>query len=157
MSLPLRPNVCMLVYNDQYRLFLGERHGEIGVWQLPQGGVEGKNTSEESVLRELEEELGAKKDKFQIVKQLQSKHEYDWEEPPDYAKGKWRGQSQTFWVVKFHGQDSDINLETEHPEFSNFMWATTEEIMQTAEAKRIGGYKRPLAEYENMLDSELLP
>jgi len=157
MKLPLRQNVCMLVYNSQYRLFLGERHGETGLWQLPQGGVEEEESLEENVLRELEEELGAEREKFQIVRQLESKHEYDWDKAPDYAKDKWRGQSQTFWVVKFRGLDSDINLETEHPEFSSFMWATTEEIVQTAESKRVAGYKRPLAEFENLLDRGSLP
>ena len=66
LELPLRPNVCMLLHNQDSDLFLGERYGEAGVWQLPQGGVEAEYSVEENVLRELEEEIGVGRDLLEI-------------------------------------------------------------------------------------------
>src|SRR5262245_38788123 len=103
MSLPFRPNVCMLLLNKDNLIFLGERHGNPGVWQFPQGGVEEGLSLEENVIKELHEEVGADKELFKIIKKLNAKHEYDFRTVPEYAKGVWRGQSQTFWAVRFEG------------------------------------------------------
>lgn len=149
--LPLRPNVCMLVFNQEQRLFLGERHKEAGIWQFPQGGVEPEDSLEENVLRELEEELGAPKKYFKIVKRLAATHDYDFRTPPSYAIGRWRGQSQTFWLVAYYGKDSDIKFEQEPPEFTQFKWCTVEEVKALAEAKRLPGYLNPLNEFEEFI------
>ncbi len=147
--LPLRPNVCMLVVNHKGEIFLGERHGESGKWQFPQGGVESELTLEENVLKELSEELGAESNKFQIVKKLNHTHEYNFRNPPAYAKDKWRGQSQTFWVVKFLGKDSDIKLDKNTPEFMNFKWVSVDDISTLVEPVRLPGYDGALKEYRS--------
>ena len=148
-TLPLRPNVCMLVFNSELKLFLGERAGCPGIWQFPQGGVEDNTDLASSVIRELHEELGAEPESFSIVRQMRAKHEYEWDTPPEYFKGKWCGQSQTFWLVKFLGEDKEINLQRFHPEFQQWKWCTPNEIKMLAEPKRLPGYTVPLREFED--------
>ncbi len=145
-QLPYRPNVCMILRNREGKYFLGERAGEPGIWQFPQGGVETEFSLEENVIRELSEELGAKKKLFKIVKKLAATHEYDFRKAPAYAAGKWRGQAQTFWLVEFLGDDSEINLSLHEPEFMNFCWCTPDEVRQKAEPVRLTGYEKALKE-----------
>jgi putative (di)nucleoside polyphosphate hydrolase len=150
-QLPLRPNVCILLCNQAGELLLGERRGEKGIWQFPQGGVEPDSPLEENVIRELHEELGAPKDLFSIVKKLDATHSYDFAKPPAYAAGKWRGQAQTFWLVEFKGKDSDFNLDAHEPEFSGWKWCKPDAVRKMAEPKRLPGYEAPLKEFEEYL------
>lgn len=156
-TLPLRPNVCMIVLNSAGLIFLGQRHGEAGKWQFPQGGAEPDLSLEENVLRELTEELGAPRDLFAIIKKLNSTHEYEFMRPPDYAKGRWRGQSQTFWLVQFRGADSDINLKAHIPEFDDFKWCTLEEVRKLSEPIRLKGYDKALTEVKDELLKRVSP
>lgn len=150
MTLPYRPNVCILLFNQRRELLLGERYGSPGAWQLPQGGVELDQSIEDNVLREIEEELGIPTSLLQIEGCLKARNRYDFETPPAYAVGVWRGQDQTFWVVRFLGEDSQINVATEHPEFSSWKWASTTELREKAEKKRLAGYEAAIKEYEQI-------
>lgn len=149
--LPLRPNVCMLVFNKEKKLFLGERHGSSGVWQFPQGGVEPNSSLQENVLRELQEEIGVPANRLNIIGALKTTNEYEWEQTPSHAIGKWRGQSQTFWLVEFFGRDEEINLEAHEQEFMSWRWCTADEVRQMAEPKRLKGYSGALVEFEDYL------
>jgi len=147
-KLSFRPNVCMLVYNDQGKLFLGERCGEKGHWQFPQGGAEPKYTPRENVLRELKEELGLRKRHVGSLKKLKSTHQYEWRTPPAYAIGRWRGQRQTFWLVEFIGDDGDIDLTSfKEPEFRSWKWCSVAEVRRRAARHRLKGYEKPLREF----------
>lgn len=148
-KLPLRPNVCMLLFNRVGQLFLAERHGFPGVWQFPQGGVDAAESLEDNVLRELQEELGLQKDKLQICLRCQATNDYEFVDPPGYAKGKWRGQSQSFWLVKFLGSDSDINLAQPEQELMAWRWCSPDEVLKLAEVKRIPGYIGPISEFKD--------
>lgn len=150
-DLPYRPNVCMLVVNKDNKYFLGERAGSRGVWQFPQGGVEEGQVDEDAVLRELYEELGAERELFSVVAKLQAVRQYDFDHIPDYARGKWRGQRQSFWLVRFTGTDEDINLDRFHAEFTSFRWCTEAQVEEFAEPKRLAGYIAPLAEAKELL------
>lgn len=150
-ELPLRPNVCILLCNSEGKLFLGERNGEKAVWQFPQGGVEPDCSVEENVLRELSEEVGAQRRHLSIIKKLNATHSYTFTKTPKYAEGKWRGQTQTFWLVEFTGKDSDIKLDTHEPEFMAWQWCTPEKVRALAEPKRLPGYEAPLLEFEEYL------
>lgn len=152
-NLPLRPNVCMIVLNSEGDIFMGERKGEAGKWQFPQGGVEPGLSLEENVLKELSEEIGAKKSLFRIIRKLKATNDYEFLRPPDYAKGRWRGQSQSFWLVDFLGEDSDIDLEAHNPEFMDFKWCSLAEVRKIAEPVRLPGYNRALAEIEAELEA----
>lgn len=150
-ELPLRPNVCILLSNQEGRLFLGERDGEPGHWQFPQGGVDSASSLEENVLRELEEELGTSRSHIKIIKQLRSKHAYDWPKPREYEGILYRGQSQTFWLAEFFGTDADIDLTASHHEFMNWRWASAPEVRTIASPVRLPSYHMPLREFEDYL------
>lgn len=159
-KLPLRPNVCILVTggpksSGSGKLILGERHNEKGVWQFPQGGAEPDCSLEENVLREIEEELGISRKHLRIIKKLEATHEYDFENPPDYAVGVWRGQSQTFWLVEFNAPDSEVDLFKHKPEFMNWRWSTAAEVRAQAQPRRVPGYQKPLEEFERYLAENL--
>lgn len=144
----------MLLYNSKGQLFLGERNHEAGIWQFPQGGAEPTLTPEENVIKELGEELGVEPSQICITKQLKATHTYDFVTPPPYAVGRWRGQTQTFWLVEFFGQDSDINLNLHSPaEFMSWKWCSPDEVRSLAEPKRLPGYAAALAEFEELLAS----
>ena len=146
-----RPNVCLIIINRSGELFLGERLGEPGIWQFPQGGVEAGDSPEASALREASEELGAPQGKFQVIKQLSGSHRYDFKTPREYSQVKWRGQSQTFWLLSFLGSDAEITLAGPDKEFSSFRWCSIAQVRELAEPKRLKGYEVVLAEVEKFL------
>jgi len=144
----LRPNVCMLVYNGRGQLWIGERLDKKGHWQFPQGGVEKGASVRENVLRELREELGLSPRALGRIRKLKSKHAYLWKNIPDYARGKWVGQSQTFWLVEFTGEDSHFNIAADTtPEFRRWRWASVTAIRKLAAKERRKGYEAPLREF----------
>lgn len=148
-KLPLRPNVCMLVYNSKGQLFLGERKSTRGHWQFPQGGAEPEFSLRENVKREIQEELGLEQSSVGKLLKLRSTHEYDWHKPPPYAKGRWRGQAQTFWLVEFVGRNSDITLDAhDEPEFSAWRWCAPRTVRRLAAPHRLAGYEGALQEFE---------
>lgn len=154
-KLPYRPNVCMLLLNKNGKLFLGERNGEPGVWQFPQGGAEKEFTLEENVLKELHEETGADKKHFKIIKKLKSRHRYKFDKVPKYARGKWCGQSQTFWLVKYLGKNSNFKLKRFKPEFMDYCWCSINEVLDLTEPKRLKGYRKVLKELVNLKSERL--
>jgi putative (di)nucleoside polyphosphate hydrolase len=140
----------MVVLNSENKIFLGERSGSVNVWQFPQGGAEPEDTLEENVLRELEEELGAPRSCFQIIRRLNASHEYDFRSPPSYAIGKWRGQSQSFWLVKFLGTDEEIHLERYAKELSRFQWVDIDDVLKVADPVRSAGYRKIIDEVREL-------
>lgn len=150
-QLPLRPNVCMLIVNTDSKLFLGERYDTPGTWQFPQGGIEDHLSEEENVLRELKEEVGVEAEMLQIIAKLKTRNDYDWKTPPDYAVGRWRGQSQSFWVVKFLGKDEHISLEGQEPEFMAWRWCTIDEVLSLADPIRLDRYRSALLEFSQLI------
>jgi len=147
-NLPYRPNVCILLFNKEKKLLLGERKNCPGVWQFPQGGVELDQSIEDNVLREVNEELGLASSLVEIIGCLKARHRYDFDVPPAYAEGVWRGQDQTFWLLRFLGSDSDILLNGADPEFDSWCWVTSKEVRSRADKIRLSGYEAALKEYE---------
>lgn len=145
-DLPYRENVCLIILNQDKKVFLGERDQSDGHWQLPQGGVETGESLAENALREAEEELGVVKDKFKILKQLSVRYTYDFSDPPEYFKNKYRGQTQTFWILEFKGDDSDIQLDKYEQEFQNWCWCNPEELLAKTAELRKQGYQKILPE-----------
>lgn len=144
----LRPNVCLLVYNSKGQLFLGERLGKRGHWQFPQGGVERGRSIKGNVLKELQEEIGVTKQSIGAVTRLCATNQYLWRTVPDYAVGKWVGQSQTFWLVEFRGEDSEIDLTTtDDPEFRSWRWCSVTSVRRIAAKERRKGYEAALREF----------
>jgi putative (di)nucleoside polyphosphate hydrolase len=143
-NLPYRPNVCLLITNRKGRFFMGKRLGT-KIWQLPQGGVGSRELEERAAIREAAEELGTSKRFFKVITKLPVTHRYKFKSVPRYAKGRWCGQKQSFWLLKFIGKKSDIKLDRFEQEFSAFKWVELDKIVKTTEPKRRKGYKKALA------------
>ena len=127
--LPLRNGVGAIVLNNNNQVFVGKRIDNPGkFWQMPQGGVDDGEEYLEAMKRELFEETGIKN--FELVKEIDGMTEY---ELPDYLlgkiwKGKYRGQKQKWFVVRFLGNDNEINLNTSKPEFIEWKWANLDDL-----------------------------
>ncbi|NBW41071.1 NUDIX domain-containing protein [bacterium] len=150
----LRPNVCILLLNREGKLFLGERVDEFNHWQFPQGGVEAGDSPEEAVIRELREELGIGAENLRIIHRLNSTYSYEWDQSRWYGESEFSGQSQTFWLVEFLGEDSDIDLHTSEQEFHQWQWIEPEDAMNTVAEIRRSGYKHPLEELQKYLKTK---
>ncbi len=135
MPLPYRLNVGAVLFGPDGRVFVGKRAGFPGAWQLPQGGIDEGEDPRAAVLRELLEEVGT--DKAQIMGEHAEWLTYDL--PPELMGvawgGKYRGQRQKWFALRFLGADSDIDLEADsHPEFEAWKWVALSELPALAVA-----------------------
>ena len=122
-----RPNVGMMIINQKKEIFVGKRIDHpSNFWQMPQGGIDAQEIPSIAALREMDEEVGIKKNKVDLL--TESKDWYYYSIPSDLAKtlwkGKYKGQRQKWFLYKFKGTEKDINIHTEHPEFSDYKWVT---------------------------------
>ena len=131
-DLPYRPCAGIMLANMDGKVFVGQRIDyRIGeAWQMPQGGVDDGEDARTAAIRELTEETGVSPDLVDIIAESPTEHYYDL--PDDLIgkmwKGKYRGQRQTWFLMRFKGQDSDINIATAHQEFSNWQWVAPERL-----------------------------
>ena len=136
-----RRNVGLMLVNGQGLAWVGRRLDSPDAWQMPQGGIDAGETPEEAALRELEEEIGTAK--AEILCATPGWLTYDL--PPALAaqiwKGKWRGQAQRWFALRFTGRDSDIDIDTKHPEFGAWRWAPRADL-----PRLIVEFKRPVYE-----------
>ena len=140
----------MLVYNSQGQIWIGRRR-DAETWQLPQGGVEKGASLQENAVREVEEELGVARSDLGEARRLQATHRYDWVDPSQHFRGRYRGQEQTFWLIPFLGPDAAIRVkEVDHPEFSEWRWVEAEEVDAAVEEIRRSGYRGAVAEFVEM-------
>ena len=128
-ELPLRLGVGIIVLNKENKVFVGKRRDNpINKWQMPQGGVDHGENLVTAMKRELKEETSIRS--IEILKELEGWTEY---ELPDYLlgkiwRGKYRGQKQKWFIVRFLGGDEEINLKTTHPEFIEWQWLDIENL-----------------------------
>lgn len=132
-ALPYRENAGVILINKDNLIFAGKRIDNPGnAWQMPQGGVDKGEDVREAALRELEEETGVSRDLVTI--EAESADWLAYELPHDLIpklwKGKYRGQKQRWYVMRFHGQDSDIDIQKEHPEFSEWAWMAPDALVE---------------------------
>tara|TARA_A100001015_G_C15005430_1_gene720426 strand:+ start:532 stop:1005 length:474 start_codon:yes stop_codon:yes gene_type:complete len=127
--LPLRIGVGVIVLNEKNRVFVGKRKDNpVDKWQMPQGGVNEGEKLIDAMKRELEEETGIKN--IKILKEIDGWSEY---ELPEILlgkiwRGKYRGQKQKWFIVKFIGDEDEINLKTSKPEFIEWKWLDIENL-----------------------------
>ena len=125
----MRSGVGIVVLNNQNKVFVGKRKDNpVDNWQMPQGGVDNGEDYLSAMKRELFEETGIKN--YKIIKEIEGMTEY---ELPDYLlgkiwKGKYRGQRQKWFVIRFLGHDQDINLNTSKPEFIDWKWTNIDDL-----------------------------
>jgi putative (di)nucleoside polyphosphate hydrolase len=122
-TLPYRAGVGILLLNAQNLVFTGRRIDQTAeAWQLPQGGIDEGEEPYPAALRELEEETSVRS----VERLAESRDWLTYDLPPDLVgkvwKGRYRGQRQKWYALRFTGPDSEIDLKTSHPEFAAWKW-----------------------------------
>ena len=141
---PYRDGVGIALLNDADMVFVGQRIDQTAeAWQMPQGGIDPGEDPLTAALREMEEEIGVPAALAEIIAESRDWLTYDL--PPDLAdkvwKGRYRGQRQKWYLARFKGQDTDINLQTAHPEFNQWRWLPFRQLPDL-----IVPFKRPIYE-----------
>ena len=162
-NLPYRPCVGLMVLNREGHVWIGERTGSPnqdaaargklgGWWQMPQGGIDEGELPEATALRELHEETGMRQ--AHIV--AESAHWYNYDLPKDLLsrvwKGRYRGQTQKWFALRFTGDDSEIDIDpVEHDaEFSRWRWAPIGEVMDLIVPFKRDVYVKVLDEFRHL-------
>jgi len=149
-TLPYRPCVGIMLVNTENKVFVAKRiDSELEAWQMPQGGIDDGEETRSAAFRELEEETGVTN--ATIIAESSDWHPYDIpaDMVPKVWGGKYRGQKQKWFLMRFDGTDADINIDTKEPEFSEWRWANPQELPDL-----IVPFKRAL--YQNIV-AEFLP
>ena len=149
-----RPNVGMMIINQKKEIFVGKRIDHpSNFWQMPQGGIDAQEIPSIAALREMDEEVGIKKNKVDLL--TESKDWYYYSIPSDLAKtlwkGKYKGQRQKWFLYKFKGTEKDINIHTEHPEFSDYKWVTKDFLVPNIVPFKKIIYEKLLLEFKDYL------
>ncbi|HET8613076.1 MAG TPA: RNA pyrophosphohydrolase [Sphingomonas sp.] len=147
--LPYRPAAGIMLLNGQGKVFVGQRlDSTLEAWQMPQGGLDPGEDARTGALRELEEETGIPARLVTIIARAEEELRYDL--PPELVgklwSGRYRGQCQTWFLMRFEGTDRDIAIATEHAEFRAWKWAEPSELPDM-----IVPFKRAL--YQNVLSA----
>ena len=130
-SLPYRPGVGVMLVNADNRIFVGQRFDStVEAWQMPQGGIDPGEEPWGAALRELGEETGVPPHLAEKIAETGDWLTYDL--PPELVgkiwKGRYRGQRQRWYALRFLGNDGDVNIATEHAEFRAWKWADLAEL-----------------------------
>ena len=141
-ELPLRSGVGIVVLNKQNKVFVAKRiDNPKNFWQMPQGGVDEGENFLNAAYRELEEETSIKK--VSLIQELEGTITY---ELPDRLlgiiwKGKYRGQKQKWFLMKFIGDDNEINIKTKKPEFLEWKWIEIDQLTEVVVDFKLHVYK----------------
>ena len=131
-KLPYRPCVGVMLINADNHVFVGQRlDNDAPAWQMPQGGVDDGEEPRDAALRELWEETGVTEDQAEIIAETDGWLPYDLPHDlvPKIWKGRYRGQEQKWFLIRFNGTDSDVNIATDHPEFSEWRWLPADDLV----------------------------
>lgn len=131
-SLPYRPCVGVTLINPQGLIWAGRRlDGAPDAWQMPQGGIDAGETPRAAALRELHEETGIAASRVTLL--AKTHHWLTYDLPPELLGkvwgGKYRGQRQKWFLFRFEGQDSEVEIDRPHPEFAEWRWIGAEELL----------------------------
>ena len=141
-ELPLRSGVGIIVLNKDNKVFVAKRiDNPKNFWQMPQGGVDEGENFLNAAYRELEEETSIKK--VNLIQELEGTITY---ELPDRLlgiiwKGKYRGQRQKWFLMRFNGKDNEINIKTKNPEFLDWKWIELDQITEVVVDFKLHVYK----------------
>ncbi|MFZ3034992.1 MAG: RNA pyrophosphohydrolase [Parvibaculum sp.] len=153
-TLPYRPCAGVVLINADGRVFMGNRietgESDTFTWQLPQGGIDKGEDPEAGALRELQEETGVHPSKVEIIGMIDDWLTYDL--PPELVgralKGKFRGQKQRWYAMRFLGIDSDIDIAADdHQEFSEWKWVPLDQIVDLVVPFKRGIYRRIVEDF----------
>ncbi len=153
-NLPLRDGVGIVVLNEKNKIFVAKRiDNPKNFWQMPQGGVDKGENYLSAALRELEEETSIKS--VSLIKEIDGYTTYDL---PGHLlgiiwKGRFKGQKQKWFVMKFHGNNNEINLKTKKPEFLDWKWTDLENITDTVVDFKLDVYKKLKEEVKKIISN----
>ncbi|WP_156678945.1 RNA pyrophosphohydrolase [Sphingomonas profundi] len=153
-ALPYRPAAGVMLLNADGKVFVAQRiDSTLEAWQMPQGGLDPGEDARAGALRELEEETGIPQHLVAEIACARTELLYDL--PADLIgklwKGRYRGQRQTWFLLRFLGTDADVNLETEHPEFRAWKWVAPAELPNLIVPFKKTLYEAVLAEFAEHL------
>ena len=152
-NLPLRNDVGIVVLNNENKVFVAKRiDNPKNFWQMPQGGVDNNENYYEAALRELKEETSIIS--VELIQEIDKKFTYIL---PDHLigiiwKGKFKGQTQKWFVMKFIGNESEININTKHPEFLDWKWINLDDLPEIAVNFKLDVYKNVKHEVKKILN-----
>ena len=141
-QLPLRNGVGIILLNKENKVFVGKRiDNPKNFWQMPQGGVDKDENFFNAALRELEEETSITN--VSLIKEIDGYTSYNL---PNHLlgiiwKGKYKGQIQKWFLMRFNGKESEINLKTNYPEFLEWKWIELEKITEIVVDFKLEVYK----------------
>ena len=152
-NLPLRNGVGIVVLNNENKVFVAKRiDNPKNFWQMPQGGVDKDENYYEAALRELKEETSIIS--VELIQEIDKKFTYIL---PDHLigiiwKGKFKGQTQKWFVMRFIGNESEININTKHPEFLDWKWINLDDLPEIAVNFKLDVYKNVEHEVKKILN-----
>jgi|TARA_B100000745_G_scaffold19555_1_gene13607 putative (di)nucleoside polyphosphate hydrolase len=152
-KLPLRSGVGIIVLNNENKLFVAKRiDNPKNYWQMPQGGINKGEDFYTAALRELKEETSIISVK--LVKEIEGSFTYIL---PNHLigiiwKGRFKGQKQKWFVMRFIGNETEINIKTKHPEFLDWKWIDLKDLTKIAVPFKLEVYKKITPEIKKLLD-----
>jgi putative (di)nucleoside polyphosphate hydrolase len=153
LELPYRPCVGMMMLNNEGKIFVGRRVDQpVEAWQMPQGGIDDHEDPQTAALRELMEEIGTRN-----VKILREHGEWlTYDLPKELIglkwQGRYRGQAQKWFAMRFLGLDSEIDLKTSHPEFTEWRWVGSVELLAIIVPFKRPIYKKVFEDFRDLID-----
>lgn len=153
-KLPYRPCAGVMLVNAAGNVFVGQRKDRFTeAWQMPQGGIDKGEAPRDAALRELEEETGVGREAVTVIAETQGwvPYELPHDLVPKLWKGKYRGQEQKWFLMRFEGSDDLVNIETEHQEFSAWKWMPVGELLDSIVPFKRGVYEVVLSEFAEHL------
>ncbi|WP_282022388.1 RNA pyrophosphohydrolase [Ruegeria faecimaris] len=154
-KLPYRPCVGLMLMNAEGKIFVGQRNDRHkDAWQMPQGGVDQGEDPRDAALRELWEEAGVTADLVEIIAETEGWLPYDLPHDivPKIWKGRYRGQEQKWYLMRFSGRDDQIDIQTEHPEFTRWKWQEPDQLVAEIVPFKRDVYERVVAAFSDHLN-----
>ena len=143
---PYRPCVGIMLVNDEGLIFAGQRiDNRAEAWQMPQGGIDEGETSEQACFREMEEEIGTAQAEIAAIYPEWLHYDIPQTLADRLWDGQFKGQKQQWIALRYTGQDSDINIATAEPEFKEWKWLKAEDLINRAVQ-----FKRPV--YQSVIE-----